>query len=266
MSVILRSTFNLALVTALSASAASTQPQLDTTSSNRLDALRKSPELAGTLIYRGAVFPLRPGTREPLFSYERRVEQTATGFSSAHITQDPQGEVIIAESARFSPAYSLHRFEAVNRQQGYSGTVQVSADGRHLEYQLNENGKISRASEVVSAPVVSGPSLHGFILSHWDTLASGQRISVRMIVMAKKETYGFEIRQEEQANGNTSFLITPSSWLVRLVVDPLRVVFDSSRRTVVRYEGRVPPMEQVSGKFKEFDARVNYTMAVPSYR
>ena len=47
----------------------------------------------------------------------------------------------------------------------------VSADGHHLDYHLNEKGKLSTASEDIGNPVVSGHSLFGFILSHWEVLA-----------------------------------------------------------------------------------------------
>ena len=51
-----------------------------------------------------------------------------------------------------------------------------------------------------------------------------------------------------------------------MAIAPLRVVFDASTKTAVRYEGRVPPMESVSGKLKDLDARVKYTSTSPAYR
>ena len=243
-----------------------TRSSLDAAGTARLDALRAAPDSAGTLIYQGAVFA--PGTNgdAPMFTYERRVAPTATGLASAHITRDTGGEVILAESAQLTPDYALQRFDAANRQSGYSGTVVVSQGGRHLAYVLNENGKLSTASEDVSDPVVSGPSLHGFVLHHWNALAAGQRLAVRMIVLTKKETYGFHIRRSSEANGRTAFTVTPSSLLVRLAVAPLTLTFDSSTRNVVRYEGRVPPMQALDGKLKPLDARVEYVMQVAAYR
>jgi hypothetical protein len=221
---------------------------------------------AGVPIYEGAVFTLRSPGSTPLFRYERRVADTASGLTAAHVTRDPEGDVIIVESARVTPAYALERFDASNRQLGYSGSVVVSPDGRHLQYRLEQHGKVTTANEEVRDPVVSGPSLHGFILAQWDTLAAGQAVPVRMIVMTKLQTYGFEIRRAAQADGRTTFSITPSSLLVRLAVPPLAVVFDTTTHHVVRYEGRVPPMQTVGGKLRDLDARVDYTMAVSAYR
>jgi hypothetical protein len=142
----------------------------------------------------------------------------------------------------------------------------LSQGGRHLQYRLLRDGKLSTATEEVSDPVVAGPSVHGFVLQHWDSLASGQSLAVRMIVLADKTSYGFQIRQLPPQNGLTSFAITPSSAFVRLVIAPLKVSFDSQTRALVRYEGRVPPMRQDGAKLVNLDARVDYGMDQAGYR
>ena len=255
-----------AAFTTFATDASASSAQLDAAGVARLEALRESPESAGALIYRGAVFAQGKADVAPLFTYERRVARAPDGMSSAHVTRDPSGDVIIVEQARFTAGYALQRFDATNRQLGYSGSVVLSNGGRHLEYRLNQNGEVSTASEDVSDPVVSGPSLHGFILHHWDALAQGGSMAVRMIVMTNKETFGFQIRRLAQPEGRTSFSITPSHLLVRLAVAPLVVTFDSTTRNVIRYEGCVPPMQVDGGDLRNLDARVDYSMNVTTYR
>ena len=232
----------------------------------KLEALQASPESAGALVYRGDTFTQRIPAGPALYRYERRVLTAPTGLTASHITSDPAGRVIIVESALVSPHYETQRFEATNQQSGFSGSVQISNGGRHLEYELNDNGKRSTASEDVSDPVVCGPSLFGFILKNWDPLVAGASLPVRMLVLKDKTTYGFDLKFEKLVNGQASFTITPSSFLIRMAIAPLRVVFVASTRTPVRYEGRVPPMENVSGKLKDLDARVEYTPTSPAYR
>lgn len=231
-----------------------------------LDALRQSPESAGALVYRGDTFAQHTPTGSPLYRYERRVLSTSSGLIASHLTSDQTGRVIIAETSVVSPSYALRRFEVANSQAGFAGSVEISKDGRHLEYQLNYNGAVSTASEDVSDPVVSGPSLFGFILKNWDPLTAGATLPVRMLVIQDKTSYGFDLKFERLVNGQASFTLTPSSFLIRLAVAPLRVVFDATSKTAVRYEGRVPPMENVSGKLKDLDARVVYTSMASSYR
>ena len=232
----------------------------------KLDALQVSAEAAGTLVYRGNTFTQRAPAGAPLFRYERRVLTSPNGLTASNITRDPAGRVIILESAQVSPNQETQRFEATNQQSGFTGSVQISKGGRHLKYELNDNGKLSTASEDVVDPVVSGPSMFGFILKNWDPLMAGATLPVRMLVLKEKTTYGFDVKFEKQINGQALFTLTPSSLLIRLAIAPLRVVFDANTKTAVRYEGRVPPMENVSGKLKDLDARVEYTSISAVYR
>ena len=251
-------------VTATAISADASAP--DSGAAAMLDQPGQAPEAAGALIYRGTVYAQSAPVAAPLFGYERRVRGTLGGLHAHHITRDASGTVLIDEAAQVNPDYSLQRFEAVNRQQGYAGSVLVSREGRHLEYRLTRNGKTSVASEDLVDPVVTGPSLHGFILQQWSALAAGKVVPVRMVVMTKMETYGFDVRMGAQANGQTSFSITPGTWLIRRVVAPLTVTYDTSTKNPVRYEGRVPPQPLIYGKLKDLDARVDYVMHVAAYR
>lgn len=231
-----------------------------------LDVLQASPEAAGILVYRGETFPQRTPPGAPVYRYERRVLTKPAALSASHITRDPSGHVIIVESALVSPQYETLRFEASNRQSGYTGSVRISNGGRRLDYELNDNGKRSTASEEVSDPVVCGPSLFGFILANWDALAAGTTVPVRMLVLKDKTTYGFDLKFDQLAKGQAAFTITPRNLLIRAAIAPLRVVFDANTRAPIRYEGRVPPMENIAGKLKDLDARVEYTVVAPVYR
>jgi hypothetical protein len=240
--------------------------QVSPTISTKLAATQTSPESVGALVYRGSTFALRVPSPDPLFRYERRVLNGPNGTTASNVTSDLKGRVIIIESASVSAHYEIHRFEALNLQAGFTGSVQISNNGRHLEYELNDNGKVTVASEDVFDPVISGPSMFGFILRHSEQLKAGTTMPVRMLVLKDKTTYGFDLKFEKKSNDQVSFTLTPSSFLIRTAVAPLRVVFDANTKLPVRYEGRVPPMENVLGKLKDLDARVEYTMVAPIYR
>jgi hypothetical protein len=222
---------------------------------------------AGALIYEGRVYA--SDAAAPLFTYERRVSTFDDGLEAAHLTRDAAGATLIVEAARVTPTYALRRFEADNRQQGYRGSVVVSDDGRRLHYELQrDDGTRRSADERIDAPAVSGPSLHGLILQHWDTLTGCGALPVRMLVLDKTTSYGFTIRHERARSGagRTAFSVTPTNWLLRFAIAPLVVTFDERTRQVVRYDGRVPPQRSVDGRSRPFDARVEYAARAPAYR
>lgn len=256
----------IAAVVLLLLAASQADAALDAASAAQLLALDTLPAQAGELIYRGATFAQNASGGQPLFRYERRIATTPTGLQAAHLTRDPAQKLVIAESAQFDTRYALQRFTVQNQQLGYSGEVQVSADGRRLKYKLSDNGSLSNAEEKIDAPALTGPSTFGFILAHWSELAAGKTLPVRFVVLKEKTSYGLNIRAEQFANGQATFVLTPSSWVIRRFIAPLRVVFDTNDMTVVRYEGRVPPMQSVAEKWVDLDARVDYTPVAASYR
>lgn len=254
------------VLAALMAGAVPAHAELSADGAAKLAAFRNTPAMAGALIYRGSVSPLNRLHAEALYSYERRVEKNTQGSLATHLTTDLQADVVIVEAAQSSPNYDLQRFDAINKQLGISGSVVVSANGRRLDYYLNDNGKISTASEDISDPAVSGPQMFGFILKNFSLLKTGKTMPVRMIVLKDKTTYGFDIRLEKEVNGQATFIVIPSSFLIRMAIAPMRVVLDVPSSSFVRYEGRVPPIEVVSGKLKDLDARVDYTSIEPTFR
>jgi len=257
----------VAAVAVFTAGAGASRAALDSAAAEHLRSLDGAPDSAGTLIYRGTVFAQRDPAAGPLYTYERRLAGDAQGLVASHLTRDPQGRLIIAEQAQFTPSYDLRRFDVANAQGGFAGSAELVDGGRRLAYRLVENGRISTASEDVTGPLVSGPSLHGFVLNHWEELSAGKGLAVRMIVMTKKTTYGFIVRRvAAREDGLATFSITPDSLLVQLIVAPLTVSFDPATRHLVRYEGRVPPQRELGGRLADLDARVDYTMIAASYR
>ena len=65
--------------------------------------------------------------------------------------------------------------------------------------------------------------------------------------------------------GGAVLSFTATSAIVRAAVPPMRLVFDTKTRKILRYEGRVPPMIADGHELSPLDARVEYTFAAPSY-
>lgn len=232
---------------------------------DRLKALQADPSLAGERVYRADVYASEgtPGTA-PLFVYARHVHTVGSSQSASHLTYLPGGELIIEERVLLSPDGTFQRFDVANRQTGLAGSAVLDApQGRLL---LDQPGTAKSALEPVTAPVVAGPSLHAHILRHWNALSGGQRLKVRLVALERMETIGFDLRLIASGDDHSTFQITPSHWLYRLAVSPLRVVFDNATRRVTRYEGRVPPKRELADKRVDLDAVVHYHWDTDRYR
>jgi len=184
----------LAALAAMGTSAGTSSPPLDDAATMWLDGLQATPDAAGNRVYRGDVFAQTPGAAQALFHYERRVVATTDGLTASHITYDNRGAVLIVQAASVSPAYTLQRLDIANRQTGSSGAAIVSADGRHVDYTMRQADVVQTGREAISDPLVAGPSIHGFVLRHWELLASGASVPVRMVVLDALKSYRFVIR------------------------------------------------------------------------
>lgn len=258
----------------------------------RLSRIADDPALAGASVYDGRVFAPGAPRGSPLFEYERRVQTSpeagspvaappfacgvACELTSTHITRDPDGRTIIVEQASSDRDYSVHAYAIVNRQSGFSGIASISADGQRIDYRLERSGRTTTRSEPVSAPVVTGPTLFGFVLRHREALQRGEALKVQMLLLVEKRSYGFEIRRVESdpstdsgltdSGSTASFSLTPTHWFVRLFVSPMKLTVDQAGARIVQYEGRVPPKFVSDGRARDLDAVVDYRMEASAFQ
>lgn len=232
-----------------------------------LDRLARAPGGAGILVYEGSVFPLDASHgAAPVFRYERRVEQHANGWRSTHLSVDSDGRPVVLHRAEHSAAYALRHFESLDAQTGESSEVSVADDGS-VELTVRRDGTVvRRRRERAREPVVVGPTLFGYVLAHWDSLVAGETARIRFPDPARARTYPFVLRASTRDETRTVVSMTATSPLVRAAVPPMRIVFETASRTVVRYEGRVPPQQPTPRGLARLDARVEYEHVAAQYR
>lgn len=145
-----------------------------------------------------------------------------------------------------------------------SGSIQVN--DQQLLFQLNDGGEQRSAREETHDPVVVGPTWVGFIQRHLPALRAGQTLPVRLALLDRLETLGFELQATSAAPGQTRVLASPSSWLISLAVDPIEFTFDDASGKLLHLQGRVPPKLWHDGDWENLDARVEYRYVAGAYR
>ena len=218
----------------------------------------------GELVYVGRVFPLRGAAGAPTYVYERRVDTRDGGLVSTHVTRDPAGAIQIAESATHRADYTLARYTLHTDQLGQSGEILV--DHGEVTFRITDGTHERTQVERVSGPVVVGPTLVGTIVGRLDDLERGATVRVRLAVLERLETIGFDLRVIDHVQGETRVRMSASSFLVGLLVDPITFTFETSTRKLLRLEGRVPPKLRVGDHWSAFDARVEYDFFAAAYR
>jgi hypothetical protein len=138
-------------------------------------------------------------------------------------------------------------------------------DDHRVAFESTRGGRTRRRVERVDAPVVVGPTLFGWALAHWDALLRGEAQTLRFAAIDVGRTYGFRLALAEHDASTTVLSFTATSAIVRAAVPPMRLVFDTKTRKILRYEGRVPPMLADGRGLSPLDARVEYTFTAPTF-
>lgn len=236
--------------------------RIDPSIQNTLKDYKGSSKSFGNFIYEGSVFPIGLPEAEQSFAYERRFQETNGISTATHITRDAGGNVIVIQSAKYTPSYSFVEFESVNGQTGIR--TKVEQNGKFLKYIVTErNGSISVVDEEITEPVAVGPTLFGLINKHWDELSNGSSFNLQFVVAEMKQSYQFEVRKVESTNKTTRFEMKPSNLIVGLFISTFILEYETSQKTILTYTGRVPPMRTINGKLTDMDARVIYKHHLP---
>ncbi|MCA9491368.1 MAG: hypothetical protein KC621_15660 [Myxococcales bacterium] len=215
------------------------------------------------LVYLGTVRP-RGESGPPLFQYERRVTEQGDHMRSFHVTFAPDGAPVLSHEAEHSSTYELLRFEEIHGQTGGVGQVEVARDGT-ATYTTMVDGRTRTRIERPGDPLQAGPTLFGYLLEHREALEGGAVQHIRFVVVSRRRSYRFALRRIDGPLGTTTFEMVPTDPIVALGVPRGLIVFDEDG-DVVRYEGLVPPLQDVGGHLKRLDATVTYDQVSDTYR
>lgn len=227
-------------------------------------AIAAEVETRGQTVYFGRVFPLKSDAKTPTFVYERRVDERDGALVATHITRDPEGRIALAESAKHTADYALTEYTLHRNQVGQTGTVRV--ENGEVRFQLLDGTRARTGVERQAGAVVVGPTLVGYLVRHLPALRAGEALSVRMAVLDRLETIGFDLSAVAAGPGQTRVKMKASSFPYSMVIDPVHFTFEAATDKLVRIEGRVPPKVWSKGSWRDFDARVDYQFVSASYR
>ena len=97
-----------------------------------------------------------------------------------------------------------------------------------------------KSDEVKRAPVMAADSgFHSFVQAHLEALLAGQTVTLAFGVVSQRSSYKFRVRKADKpASGdNRVALVAEPDSLLRLLADPLQLVYDTQTRDLLEYNG-----------------------------
>lgn len=176
---------------------------------------------------------------------------------------DPQGASLGVKTLDFSrdEFIPLYRLSLPYREYAEG----IRSIGDKVEIYTEQGGKIRSKQVSRRAPIAADSGFHSYIRTHFKALMAGEVVPFSLIVAGNLDDYRFRIKKV----GDTRFdgkdavrLIVEPDSILRLIVDPLDLVYDPKLMQLLEYRGISNISDPVTGK--PYNARIIYPAQPPA--
>lgn len=151
--------------------------------------------------------------------------------------KDSAGMVIAKKIINYSVNKVTPSFEQNDYRDGYMEGVAYS--GNKLVLKFRKNNKESLKTKSIDMPtnlVVDG-GFNYYIKENWEKLVAGETKVFNFAVPSQLDYFSFRLYKDSQNNDEVVFKMEPDSYILRKLVDPIRVTYKVSTKRIIKYEG-----------------------------
>jgi hypothetical protein len=206
--------------------------------------------------YQAKLYEVGSARSRLLFGYE--LSESRDGQHRATRYADASGALVAREDLVLEQGELRHyRLDLVTAAR--SGRIERVGD--RLSFSYTKDGKTDTNVEDYVENVVVGLMLVPYIRAHWTELIEGRELPVRFAVADRLETVGFRLARAEQARVEDAVTVAfkPSSFIIRLLVDPLYFTFTRDGDTVLEIFGRTTPLLREKSRWVPVEVDGVYT-------
>lgn len=230
-------------------------------------ALAAAPVLAqdGTHTFRGYAYDLDSGK----FLYTEVHKQVIDGRRWLGGTIDyyaPDGSRIGHKALDFShdPYVPVYRLDLATGGGYMEGITRVSAERIDMQKKGYGSDRVRKASLPRRGTMVADSGFHSFLRDRFDDLLAGKTVEFTFAVSGELDSFRFRARRIEdrafEGRPAVQLKVEPSTWL-RLLADPLYVLYDPAQRRLLEYRG-ISNLHDPKTR-KAWNARIVYPSVPP---
>ncbi|MEQ1438523.1 hypothetical protein AAG565_04100 [Fontimonas sp. SYSU GA230001] len=221
------------------------------------------PASAATERFYGYAFDLKTDRHLYTEVHEQRIDDGRwTGGSIRYYW--PDGRLLGVKSLDFSADPYIPTYRLDLPEQGYTEAITAVGDKIRLERRGQAGARLESASVKHEGAMCADSGFHGLIVSSFDALLAGQPLNFRLVVAGSLDAFRFRARRigdtRFEDRPAVRFLVEPDSFL-RLLVDPLEMVYDPQRRRLLEYRGVSNIRDPATGQL--FVTRIAYYSEPP---
>jgi len=214
------------------------------------------PPLVHATDFKGTLYERGSEPRKAIYKFTRIGTVKGNEEKVVRSYKDMQGNEVAHEDITFRDG-KLVRLDFQQKQAGENGSARV--EGNKIYFEYTKNGDTDKDDEKYKDETLISDQIADYLRNRWDSLMKGDTVSIRYVALSRAETVGFKFFKENegQYKGTPSVNIKmkPSSFIIAALVDPLIFTFEKDgAHRLLEVDGRVVPMKNVDGKWKDLDA------------
>jgi hypothetical protein len=190
-----------------------------------------------------------------LFKMERTLTTDGSKQTLENVFTDTDGKVVVTENAELENGKIVH-FKQDQKQINAQGEVTV--ENGKAKFTYTKNGKTKNDEEKVGDDFIVTASLYPYLETKWDELKKGKKIRAHLGVLDRLEVIEFQFKKQKEIkldDGKPGLIIkmTPSSFVIAALVDPIYFKVSEDGATIVDIKGRTPLKIKDGSDWDDFD-------------
>jgi hypothetical protein len=152
--------------------------------------------------------------------------------------KDPKGVLLVLKTLEYGNRAFLPSMSFQDKRNNHG--FEATAAAEHVFLERDSGSSLDRFEVELSSSMtpVLDAGFDRLLAKNWDALRSGEVLEFDFFAPTRASMIGFRL-SEMASDDKTSarFKIEPSTWLIRLLVDPIILDYDAESRRLVRYKG-----------------------------
>lgn len=136
-------------------------------------------------------------------------------------------------------------------------TLKIEHDDQNIKVVYQDSRDSLKANIRYRQKMVVDAGFDQLLLEQWEQVLNGNTIEFEFLAPTRGELIDFSLIPIAQTDKDIEFDLQPSNFLIRLLVDPIKLTYDKKHKRILRYEG-LTNIEDVSKDGDYFVAKIEY--------
>lgn len=190
------------------------------------------------------------------FNYEKYEDINGDKTVFRAVYKDLEGKILTEEKMELQKG-ELVRYDMDQKQLKQKAWIEASQT--EVTFNLKKFRK-NNYPQTIKKPknFILGLQIVPFVKENWNYFLKKEEKEIKLGVWHRQEAITFDLSQESLGKNKLVVKMSPSSMLIRAVVNPIYFSFDLKTKRLTEYKGRTTPKEKRGSGYYDYDGITRY--------